>query len=232
MKTAIIYRSNPLLDTMLKPFEDKVSLFHAFPSETSEAEIRSLLSSGPLAERLYYVEEVIDFLGVEILSTNFNIFCDLTVFSSLQGNSKGKAQIIRQTSKTPHEEYVKSVVQEASDKNIPLLVVKQNLADHCELEGIDPYQLKRQDTEDGGWYLDKVISIWEKVCAEESVQMILLSGQLETSNIDRIIVCGHHNRNCSNLLELSKVGRLALRSAYSACPYEYKYVTTNDIPIF
>ncbi|MEF3691967.1 MAG: hypothetical protein V3574_02855 [Candidatus Moraniibacteriota bacterium] len=110
-----------------------------------------------------------------------------------------------------------------------VVIVRDCLAHHCQLDGVDPYSL---GNDRDGWYLEKVIETWTRILQEESVSVRIISKDISlTTLVSKIVVCDHHNAKLSDELEdLENSGVLILKSSYSANA-PANLINPDDIPI-
>jgi len=226
MKTAIIYRSNENLDAALANLKDKVDLFHVFPAGTKKEEIRERLASGVLFETLYdSVRKAPS--GRQIPRSSFQVICDMTCMDCFT-YSLSKF-VIRQSSNNPHEDYILDIANEAKNTKLDVVIIKDCLAHHCTLDGVNPYKIEIDDID--GWYLDKVLETWLSIFAKESVLVEVVSKEVELEKLyGKMIICDHHNSQLANkLYNLAEEGKLTMKSAY--LPVNGSFTDLSEIPI-
>lgn len=232
MKTAIIYRANETIDANLLGLKDKVDFFFRFePQELPRGTMYLQARITDLMKEVITTEA----MGAE---TELRLFSDITCapgiiafksWSPLSGcGVKMNLSLISQET-GPLQEYVSSIAEEGK----LVIVVRENLADHVILDGIDPYSLPKQDRDLGGWYHAKVLSIWEEVLSRKGAEcrIVLASDEIfDTSLEDCVVICDHHC--CNNNLKIYQnvqgdedVWRNAYRASTSSI------VKIEDIPI-
>lgn len=214
MKTAIVYRANPHLDANLLPLKEKVDFFVRLdPADFSSDEdardekVRQVLMTA---------------LGGEESSVVF--FTDLTCARGVSRVACRDAKRINLISQEAGP--LESHIGQIADEGKPVILVRENLADHVRIDEVDPYSLDDQDRKPGGWYHAKVLAIWERMLRARAVPYSVVSiRELDRNAIgNSVVVCDHHCAN--NHYALLK--GMESRNAFLSLP-SGKFVTPEDI---
>lgn len=204
MKTAIIYRSNEALDAKLSDLQEKVAFFKAFPADFGEEVISSSL------------ESLLPELDVE------QILCDGTCYPYIAVPEKVRVKIIKQQDGF-HEDYIRSVAMESIRKGIDVILVPDRLADHCEVEGIDPYQISREERD--GWYLDKVFALWKQILTDKGVHYDVVGRDYVLEQCSgKLVICDHHNPVFRELQSRNEKQELIWKNSFCSEVIHFKYV--------
>lgn len=128
-----------------------------------------------------------------------------------------------------HEEYVQQIAKEAKNSNLQVAVIKDRLAHHCEINGIDPYKI---GNDRDGWYLEKVLKIWINTFEKIGINLEVVSEDVNLKQLlGKMVVCDHHNHQLSEKLhKLFKEGKLVYKSAYHTGKFT-EYTVLEDIPV-
>ena len=217
MATAIVYRANESLDANLLGLKDKADFFIRFePQELSDDDYE--MKRGIIIR----LREVI---GRDTLKKGeIDFFVDLTCAPGIQQAvmTDKRVSIISQDD-GQLEAWVSVVAKEGKS----VVVVRENLADHVEVDGVDPYKLDQRDREPGGWYHTKVLSIWESGLREKGAAYRIVSAREILGMVleGLVVVCDHHCTNRNPEIRQNA----GWRNAYRANPC--KLVKMEDIPI-
>ncbi len=181
--TMIIYRQNENLDKMLKPLQESVDFFHCFCSDATPSEIDTALN---------LMDEIIWQCLGKSRRENTMLITDLTCADAFSDIRTFNLIVIRQ-SETIHEEFVKGVVdrlKDAGEKEV--VIIEKFLADHCELEGKNPYKLTREERSAGGWYYEKCKTIWKEMLKDTGIKYRFISDTKDVSGYDCPIIADTH----------------------------------------
>jgi hypothetical protein len=181
--TAIVYRQNENLDKMLKPLKESVNFFHCFDNETTSSEIDTALN---------LMDEIIWQCLGKSRRENAMLITDLTCADAFSDIRTFNLIVIRQ-SETIHEEFVKGVVDRLKDVGEEVVVIiEKSLADHCELEGKNPYKLTREERSAGGWYYERCKTIWKEALEVAGIKYRFISDTKDVSEYNCPIIADTH----------------------------------------
>lgn len=218
MKTAIVYRANKHLDANLLPLKEKVDFFIRLePADLPKYEI----------ELNPFVTSVLRREIVDISKEDVRVFTDLTCARGAYELTPN-VDILSQEG-GPLEAYIRQVI----DEGRLVIVVRENLADHVQIDGVDPYSLGDEARKPGGWYHAKVLAIWENMLRARgaSYKIVYVQDLLRyTEDIlgvvprAAIVVCDHHCVNRHYKISAME----GWRNAYMSLP-PGKFVRPEDI---
>lgn len=176
MKTAIIFRSNSRLDNKLAGFKENVQLYHSFVLGTTEEQIHE-----------WFEQNKAELDGIDV------VYMDFTCFSAAS-NFRPKKRIVINQSVGTVDVYARQVAREAKLRSKGVIVIKEMIAHHCSIDGIDPREASENRD---GWFQEKVLAVWSEAMEKEGIQFEIVSREdFDFSIFDQnIAICDGHNGN-------------------------------------
>lgn len=213
MRTAIVYRANKHLDANLLPLKEKVEFLVRFEPTDLPAD-KDLLDE---KVRQALTDTIADAVDVHVKS---DLTCSMGAFRFVS-RDETRISIISQED-SPLEAHIRKI----ADEGMPVVLVRENLADHVQIDGVNLCNLDDQDLKPGGWYHAKVLAVWTTMLRTLGVEYLVVHASEIIDDVPRsaIVVCDHHYAN-NHVAVRRAVG---WRNAFMSLP-PGKFVKPEDL---